>query len=86
MAKLGTDRNPIICSVRSAERAAQVAGVCQEHGWHYICGVQPDKPDDISDLERMLKGPASALRTPKEPGRNSPCRCGSGRKYEDCCG
>ena len=28
-------------------------------------------------------GPAHAK---KEPGRNDPCPCGSGRKYKVCCG
>ena len=25
-------------------------------------------------------------RRQKEPGRNDPCWCGSGRKYKKCCG
>jgi SWIM/SEC-C metal-binding protein len=86
MAKLGSDKNPLVCRVRSMERVEQVARVCEEHGWHYICGVEPDKPEDISDLQRMLKGGGPILRTSREPGRNAPCPCGSGRKYKDCCG
>jgi len=33
---------------------------------------------------RAPKG--SAARSPKEPGRNDPCPCGSGKKYKKCCG
>ncbi|MFC2079096.1 SEC-C metal-binding domain-containing protein [Candidatus Bipolaricaulota bacterium] len=29
---------------------------------------------------------ASAKRVGKEPGRNDPCPCGSGKKYKKCCG
>ena len=27
-----------------------------------------------------------ADRSPKRPGRNDPCNCGSGKKYKKCCG
>jgi preprotein translocase subunit SecA len=26
------------------------------------------------------------VRVEKEPGRNDPCPCGSGKKYKKCCG
>lgn len=29
--------------------------------------------------------PARPARNEKTPGRNSPCHCGSGRKYKKCC-
>jgi len=84
MARLGSTAKPIIVRVRTAERGRYVAQTCAERGWHYIIELEPDKPEDISDLERALN--------PQEPvvsrkvGRNEPCPCGSGKKYKKCCG
>ena len=33
---------------------------------------------DPTGLNPLVKGK-------KEPGRNDPCPCGSGKKYKDCC-
>jgi SWIM/SEC-C metal-binding protein len=88
MAKLGTKKHPIIVRVQTQERAFEVATICQERGWHYIAGIEPDKPEDLSDLERLLN-PAARVRTERverTPGRNAPCPCGSGKKYKRCCG
>ena len=30
--------------------------------------------------------PTMPIITPKEPRRNDPCPCGSGKKYKNCCG
>ncbi|QVL47005.1 MAG: SEC-C domain-containing protein [Thiocapsa sp.] len=83
MAKLGTEKRPIICRVHSDERAQYVAEICAEHGWHYIIGFERDQPEDLSDLERMLN-PIKPVHTDKV-GRNDPCPCGSGKKYKKCC-
>ncbi|MDE5618015.1 MAG: SEC-C domain-containing protein [Clostridia bacterium] len=29
---------------------------------------------------------AETVRKEKQPGRNDPCPCGSGKKYKNCCG
>ena len=29
---------------------------------------------------------SKTVRKDKEPGRNDPCPCGSGKKYKKCCG
>jgi SWIM/SEC-C metal-binding protein len=84
MAKLGTEKRPIIVRVHSEARASYVAETCARHGWHYIIGFESDKPEDISDLERMLNPPESA--TSNKIGRNEPCPCGSGKKFKKCCG
>ena len=31
-------------------------------------------------------GPVKQVVKEKEPGRNDPCPCGSGKKYKKCCG
>jgi len=50
MAKLGTEKRPIIVRVHSDEKAKYVAEKCSENGWHYIINVELDKPEDISVL------------------------------------
>ena len=83
MAKLGTEKRPIIVRVHSEEKAKYVVDACAEHDWHDIIGLEPDEPEDISDLERMLN-PQEPVRSAKI-NRNSPCPCGSGKKYKKCC-
>ena len=48
-------------------------------------GIEPDKPEDISDLERLLNPPAP-IKAGNKIGRNDPCPCGSGKKYKKCWG
>jgi hypothetical protein len=55
MAKLGTEKRPIIVRVHTDEKARYVAETCAKHGCHYIIGFEPNKQEDISDLEKMLK-------------------------------
>jgi len=50
----------------------------------------PGKPVDHSGLlnapaEERRKKSRKPRRTGKEPGRNEPCPCGSGKKYKKCC-
>jgi len=84
MAKLGSEKKPIIVRVHTDEKARYVAETCAENGWHYIIGFEPDKPEDISDLEKLLN-PAPRPKASIKIGRNEPCPCGSGRKYKKCC-
>ncbi len=46
-----------------------------ERGWHFILGFEPDKEEDLIDLERKLTSPIQ--REIKKIGRNEPCSCGS---------
>jgi preprotein translocase subunit SecA len=39
-----------------------------------------------SKQRRKAKGAGQSIRVEKEPGRNDPCPCGSGKKYKKCCG
>ena len=92
MAKLGTSKRPAVARVRTMERAGEIIALCDRHGWKVIVGIEPDKPEDISDVERLLnsnkavKGKPRATLTDKpKVGRNDPCPCGSGLKYKQCC-
>jgi len=84
MAKLGTEKRPIIARVNTDETARYVAEKCLQNNWQYIIGFEPDKPEDITDLEKMLN-PSKPIKVEKV-NRNAPCSCGSGKKYKKCCG
>ncbi len=84
MAKLGTEKKPIIVRVQTEERAEYVTEICAERGWHFIIGFESDKPEDISDLDKLLNPPQPTQS--EKIGRNDPCPCGSGKKYKKCCG
>ena len=84
MARIGTSKRPAILRVRTPGRAEPIMALCREHGLHFIIGVESDKPEDISDLERALN-PPEPVRAPLKAGRNDPCPCGSGRKAKKCC-
>ena len=84
MAKIGSEKKPIIVTVSSQERSQYVAETCSKNGWHYIIGIEADKPENISDLEKALNPPMPVKS--EKIGRNDPCICGSGKKYKKCCG
>lgn len=84
MAKLGGKKNPLILRVADDSKFEAIAGICHDNGWHYILGLEPDREEDLSDLERKLT--PTVQRTEKKIGRNEPCYCGSGKKYKKCCG
>ncbi|MFH0774511.1 MAG: PBPRA1643 family SWIM/SEC-C metal-binding motif protein [bacterium] len=84
MTKLGTDKHPAVVRVQSPERAGEILSICKEHGWKVIVGVEPNKPEDISDIERLLN-PQKPVKAQAKVGRNEPCPCGSGKKYKKCC-
>ncbi|HEV8723532.1 MAG TPA: PBPRA1643 family SWIM/SEC-C metal-binding motif protein [Candidatus Binatia bacterium] len=84
-AKLGTEKNPALVHVRTEERFKEITSLFKEKGWKYKIELEPDKPEDITDLERLLN-PIKPRRVEQKPGRNEPCLCGSGKKYKNCCG
>jgi preprotein translocase subunit SecA len=38
------------------------------------------------ELKQEQQGKVQTIVKEKEPGRNDPCPCGSGKKYKKCCG
>ena len=100
MAKLGTKKKPAIFRVQTEKRLEEVGALCEENGWQFVGGLEPDKPEDISDVEYLLnpkssggkghgrmKHPNYATVKNENPSieRNDPCPCGSGLKYKKCC-
>ena len=88
MAKLGSKKRPAVVRVQSEDRAAEIMSICEQHDWTVIIGIEADKPEDISHVDRLLNPDAPVERAVREPvpGRNDPCSCGSGLKYKRCCG
>ena len=85
MAKLGTENKPAFVNVQTEERLKEVALIFEENSWEHTIELEPDKPEDITDLERLLNPPKPKIAE-KKIGRNEPCPCGSGNKYKKCCG
>ena len=83
-AKLGTLKNPAVVNVQTEERVKEVETIFRENGWKYAIKLDPDKPEDIIDLEILLN-PSETKIAEKKVGRNEPCPCGSGKKYKKCC-
>ncbi len=84
-AKLGTEKKPAVVNVQTKERLKEVASIFEKNGWKYTIGLEPDKPEDITNLEILLN-PSKPKIAEKKVGRNEPCPCGSGNKYKKCCG
>jgi SWIM/SEC-C metal-binding protein len=84
MAKLGSRKRPAIVRVQEPSRAQEIVEICATHGWQVIVGIEPDKQEDISDVERLLN-PPEPIQEHFKRGRNEPCYCGSGKKYKKCC-
>ena len=85
VAKLGTAMNPAAVTVKTKARFKEDASLFEKNGWNYTIEVEPDKPEDIIDLERLLN-PPEPKRAETKVGRNVPCPCGSGKKHKKCCG
>jgi SWIM/SEC-C metal-binding protein len=81
------DRPHLRGRVPTQERAAEVMALCEARGWYVTLELAPGKPEDLSDIARQMSGlPREATPAlPRRPGRNDPCRCGSGKKYKRCC-
>jgi SWIM/SEC-C metal-binding protein len=83
--KLGSSSNPAVVRVQTPRRAEEILSICHRHDWKVIVGVEPDEPEYIADVEKLLDRP-TPLRNPVKVGRNDPCPCDSGLKYKKCCG
>lgn len=81
---IGTRKKPVVVRVQTPERAQQVLAFCNENDIVVIVGVEPDKPQDLSDIDRAILARQPARSSPKI-GRNDLCPCGSGKKFKKCC-
>ena len=84
-AKLGTEKNPAVVKVQTKKRMKEVTAIFEKKGWKYKIELEPEKPEDVTDLDILLNWPKPQT-TEKKVGRNDPCPCGSGKKFKKCCG
>lgn len=88
MPKLGTKKRPAVVRLPTEERAIEIIDLCNEHGWQVIAGIEPGEPEDISDVDWLLRHQEPAAKpsgwTPKV-SPNDYCPCGSGKKHKNCC-
>jgi SWIM/SEC-C metal-binding protein len=85
MVKLGSRQHPAVVRVQDSIRAQEVLAICHEYDWQVIIGIEPDKSEDISDVEKLLNPPKPILSAHLKIGRNEACHCGSGKKFKKCC-
>ena len=88
MAKLGSDKRPAVVRVQTMPKGEEIVALCEKQHWKVIVGIEPDQPEDLSDIDlllRALAGKPSAPRVATRIGRNDPCPCGSGKKFKKCC-
>ena len=85
MARLGSRTRPAIVRVQTEAHAQEIVAVCKAHGWQVIAGVEPDAPEDVSDVRKLLAPAQVVARQPPAVGRNARGPCGSGRQYKKCC-
>lgn len=86
MAKLGTKQKPAIIRVKTQERANELLKICNENDWQVIIGIEPNKDEDISDVERLMgiaNGQSGPVYNTEKVERNEPCPCGSGKKLKN---
>jgi SWIM/SEC-C metal-binding protein len=88
MAKLGSVKKPAVVRVQTEERAQEITHLCHEHGWRFIVGIEPDKPENMEDIKWLQKHRAAKPKIysgPMKTGPNDYCPCGSGLKHKNCC-
>ena len=59
-ARLGTEKNPAVVSVRTEKKRKEVTAVFEKNGWSYKIDLDPGKPEDVADLTRLLNPPKPA--------------------------
>jgi SWIM/SEC-C metal-binding protein len=83
--RLGTEKNPAVVNVQSQARFKEVTSIFKAHGWNYRIALEPESPENVDDLNRLLN-PLKPTTVEKKVGRNESCQCGSGKKSKNCCG
>jgi len=83
--RIGTPKAPANISVTDQARKEEVESILLENKWVGVVSLDPDKEEDIRDLEVLQSKTPRAVST-KQAKRNDPCPCGSKKKYKRCCG
>src|ERR1035441_3256768 len=64
MAKLGSDKRPAVVRVRTMPKGEEIVALCERYHWKVIVGIEPDQPEDLSDIDLLLRGPAAESPAP----------------------
>jgi len=88
VAKVGSDKHPAVVRVAPEQRAREIMEQCDKRGIKVIVGIEPDRQEDITDVERLFRQSeqVKAVKAPPRVSGNDYCPCGSGKKYKKCCG
>jgi hypothetical protein len=54
MVRLGSDKRPAVATVKTQKRGEEIMKLCNEHGWKVIVEIESNKPEDTSDVDRLL--------------------------------
>ncbi len=61
-AKIGTAKKPAIVRVQTEKRGDEIVDFCNKSGWQVIVEIEPDKAEDISDVNRRMHGIGATRR------------------------
>lgn len=81
-ARLGSTKRPIILRAASQASAEEAIATCRAAGYQFIVGVEPDEPEDFTDLAKVVardggvspKGGMVALHVKEQVRRAPPGR------------
>ena len=85
--KAGTKKYPLRLVVTSDARKEEINELLSENTLYAEITVDKQKGamESIGELTTLLDKSGYVV-SDKTPGRNTPCSCGSGKKYKKCCG
>ena len=81
-------KRPAVVRVQTMPKGEEIVALCEKHHWKVIVGIEPTKPEDLSDIDLLRARPRwepLAPRAAPRIGRNDYCPCGSGKKFKNCC-
>jgi hypothetical protein len=81
MAILGSTKRPAVARVRTQKRALEILDLCQEHKIKAVVGIEPDKAEDIGDVEVAIARLKARVANAKI-GRRKPFPSGSDKYSE----
>ncbi|MEZ8140630.1 zinc chelation protein SecC [Enterovibrio norvegicus FF-33] len=84
-AKPGSEDLPLMLTVQTEERKAELEAKALENQLFVTITVDAEQPEEITEFETLLCKPQTTVFE-KTPNRNDACSCGSGKKYKKCCG
>lgn len=85
--KLGSKKFPLTLQVVSEQRKQEVEALVTEANLFANISVD-DSTDAVESIEELtaVLNKIKPITFEKTPERNSPCFCGSGKKFKKCCG